>query len=127
MLSMQEPFAVPADAGRNGVPYQYFRVPTNFTEDKWISACEVQPGNRAVVHHTIVYVEPPGAKGRPDWIFLAAYVPGLRCDPLPARSAKRIPAGSTLLFEMHYTPNGSAQEDITKVGFVLADQDQIEN
>ncbi len=121
VLSMQEPFTVPADGGREGVPYQYFRVPTNFGEDKWVAAAEVQPGNRAVVHHTIVYVEPPGGKGRRDWIFLAAYVPGLRCEPLPANSAKRIPAGSTLVFEMHYTPNGSVQQDKTRIGFVLAD------
>jgi peroxiredoxin len=127
VLSMEEPFTVPADAGRDGVPYQYFRVPTKFTEDKWIASSEVQPGNRAVVHHTIVYVEPPGAKDRQDWIFLAAYVPGLRCERMPAHSAKRIPAGSTLLFEMHYTPNGSEQQDTTRVGFVLADKQDVES
>ena len=50
VLAMSEPFDVPADAGPRGVPYQRFKVPTNFTEDKWISASEVRPGNRAVVH-----------------------------------------------------------------------------
>lgn len=127
VISMQGPFTVAADAGPEGVPYQYFRVPTNFTEDKWIEASEVQPGNRSVVHHTIVYVAPPGAKRRPDWIFLAAYVPGLRYEPLPEHSAKRIPAGSTLIFEMHYTPNGSEQKDTTKIGLLFADVDQVEN
>ena len=126
VLSMEEPFTVPANAGPEGVRYQYFRVPTNFTEDKWISATEVQPGNRSVVHHTILYVQPPGAKERDDWIFLSAYVPGLRHDPMPARSAKRIPAGSTLLFEMHYTPNGSVQQDTTSVGLVFADEKQVD-
>ena len=87
---------------------------------------EVQPGNRSVVHHTIVYVEPPGGKRRRDWIFLAAYVPGLRYEPLPAGSAKRMPAGSTLVFEMHYTPNGSVQQDKTKIGLVFADVDKID-
>ena len=104
---MEQPFTVPADAGRDGVRYQHFKVPTGFTEDKWIAAMEVQPGNRAVVHHTIVYVAPPGKRRRDDFIFLSAYVPGLRFDPLPPESAKRIPAGSTLVFEMHYTPNGT--------------------
>src|SRR4029079_10990483 len=116
VFSMLEPFKVSADAGRDGVPYQYFRVPTNFSEDKWIAASEVQPGNRAVVHHTIVYIERPGAKQRRrDWIFFAAYVPGLRIEPTPAGAAKRIPAGSTLLFEMHYMPNGSVQQDTTQI------------
>jgi peroxiredoxin len=127
VLGMEKPFKVPAEAGRNGVRYQYFVVPTGFTEDQWVAATEVQPGNRAVVHHTIVYVAPPGKRRRDDWIFLSAYVPGLRFDPLPAKSAKRIPAGSKLVFEMHYTPNGSVQEDTTKIGLVFADVDQIEN
>jgi peroxiredoxin len=127
VFAMEKPFTVPAQAGPRGVPYQRFRVPTKFTEDQWIAAMEVQPGNRAVVHHTIVYVAPPGTKRRHDFIFLAAYVPGLRCDPLPAGSAKRIPAGSTLVFEMHYTPNGSVQEDTTKIGLVFADPDQIDH
>jgi peroxiredoxin len=127
VLAMEKPFTVPADAGRDGVRYQYFKVPTGFTEDKWIAAMEVQPGNRAVVHHTIVYVAPPGKRRRDDFIFLSAYVPGLRFDPLPPNSAKRIPAGSTLVFEMHYTPNGSEQQDTTRIGLVLADADHIEN
>jgi hypothetical protein len=127
VISMKEPFTVPATVGPEGVPYQHFRVPTNFTEDKWIAASEVQPGNRAVVHHTIVYIEPPGAKQRRrDWIFFAAYVPGLRIEPTPAGAAKRIPAGSTLLFEMHYTPNGSVQQDTTQIGLVFADLKQID-
>jgi peroxiredoxin len=127
VIGMQEPFQVPAQAGRGGVPYQRFRVPTGFTEDKWISGAEVQPGNRAVVHHTIVYVEPPGGRGRRDWVFLSAYVPGFRLQPLPDGAAKRIPAGSSLVFEMHYTPNGSEQQDTTQIGLLFADADKIEN
>ncbi len=126
VFAMTEPFQVPADAGKDGVPYQYFRVPTNFDADTWIEATEVQPGNSAVVHHTIVYAEPPGGRRRRDWIFLSAYVPGLRYDPLPERSAKLIPAGSELVFEMHYTPVGSPQTDITKMGVLLADDDQVD-
>jgi peroxiredoxin len=126
VISMEAPFDVPADAGPAGVEYQRFTVPTNFTEDTWVSAAEVQPGNRAVVHHTIVYVVPPGGRRGRDRIFLAAYVPGLRYDPLPAHSAKRIPAGSSLMFEMHYTPNGVAQQDVTKIGLVLAKVDDVD-
>ena len=42
------------------VRYQYFVVDPGFTEDKWIQAAECRPGNRAVVHHIIVGVVPPG-------------------------------------------------------------------
>lgn len=125
VIGMEKPFDVPADAGREGVPYQHFVVPTGFTEDTWIEGAEVQPGNRSVVHHVIVYVAPPDSSWD-DRIFLAAYVPGLRYDPLPAGSAKRVPAGSSLVFELHYTPNGSPQQDLTKVGIMLADVDKID-
>jgi hypothetical protein len=125
VYAMQEPFTVPASGGSDGVPYQHFRVPSNFAEDTWIAGAEIQPGNRSVVHHVIVFVEPPKGKGRRDWIFLTAYVPGLRLDPRPADSAKRVPAGSTFVFEMHYTPNGVAQQDVTKLGLVLADSNTI--
>jgi peroxiredoxin len=126
VFAMQQPFTVPASGGPNGVPYEHFRVPTGFVEDKWIEASEIQPGNRSVVHHTIVFVEPPGAKGRPNWIFLCAYVPGLRLNALPAGSAKRVPAGSTFVFEMHYTPNGVVQQDTTKIGIVFAEPSRVD-
>lgn len=124
VISMPEPFQIPADAGKEGIPYQYIRVPTNFTEDKWVSGMEVQPGNRAVVHHTIVYAE-PAEGGRRSWIFLAAYVPGLRLDPMPPGTAKQIPAGSSIVFEQHYTPNGSKQTDVTSIGLIFADPADI--
>jgi peroxiredoxin len=126
VFTMQEPFTVPSSGGPSGVPYQRFRVPTDFVEDKWIEAAEIQPGNRSVVHHSIVFVEPPGAQGRPDWIFLCAYVPGLRLNALPEGSAKRVPAGSTFIFEMHYTPNGVVQQDATKVGLLYADANRVD-
>ena len=34
--------------------YEYFTVPTNFTEGKWIRAAQILPGNRQVVHHVHV-------------------------------------------------------------------------
>ncbi len=120
-----EPFSVPANAGPSGVPYQYFQVKSEFTEDKWVRDAEVQPGNPTVVHHIIVYAVPPGKSDRHDWIFLSAYVPGLRYDPLPPKSAKLVPARSTLLFELHYTPVGSPQEDISRLGLIFADPDDI--
>lgn len=127
VFSMDKPFTVPAEVGAEGVPYQYFRVPTGFTEDKWIEATEVQPGNRQVLHHTIVYAQPPGGQGRRNWIFLTAYVPGLRFDSLPSKAAKLVPAGSELIFEQHYTPIGSEQQDVTKLGVLFADVDSIEH
>ena len=121
----KDPYKVPADVGPKGVPYQYFTVESAFAEDKWVTAAEVQPGNKSVVHHIIVYAQPPKKEGRRHWIFLTAYVPGLRYEPLPPKSAKLIPADSTLIFEMHYTPVGSPQSDISRLGLIFTDPETI--
>ena len=34
---------------------EWFYIPTNFTEPKWVKSIEVRPGNRAAVHHVLVY------------------------------------------------------------------------
>ena len=43
--------------------YQYFEIPTNFKEDKYVQLAEARPGNRAVVHHIIAFVQPPSKDG----------------------------------------------------------------
>ena len=116
-------------AGRGRRAYQYFIAPSGFAEDKWLSAVEVRPGNRAVVHHILVFARKIGQQGDPDGGgtrgFLASYVPGLRPQPYPPGMAKRVPAGSILIFQVHYTPNGSKQTDLSRIGFVFADPKTI--
>jgi hypothetical protein len=65
VVSMEKPYELPATGE---VPYQYFEVATNFTEDKWIQALEIRPGDRAVVHHVLVYGRYPGMT-RPQPVF----------------------------------------------------------
>jgi mono/diheme cytochrome c family protein len=61
VVSMEQDFSIPA---RGEVRYQYFEVPTHFTQDRWVQALEVRPGNRAVVHHVLIYARSPGATER---------------------------------------------------------------
>jgi peroxiredoxin len=119
-----EPYQVPATGE---VRYQYFVVDPGFKEDKWVQAAECRPGNRAVVHHIIVGVLPAGAN-RPEQVFdglrsdwLTATAPGARPLLLREGMAKLIPAGSRLVFQMHYTPNGTPQEDRSCVGLKFVD------
>jgi len=119
------PFDVQAEGT---VKYQYFFAASGLKEDKWIEAVEVQPGCRAVVHHILVFAVGAGSRaidGGGAQGFLAAYVPGLRAKPYPDGMAKKIPANSNLIFQIHYTPNGSKQQDISKVGFVFADPEKV--
>jgi peroxiredoxin len=118
-----EPFTVPAEGI---VRYKYFRVDPGFEEDKWIKAAEVLPDNRAVVHHVLVFVRPPDGRGfGASGDFLVGYVPGLRARSLPDGMAKLIPAGSELIFQMHYTPVGSEQQDMSKVGLTFAEPKDV--
>jgi hypothetical protein len=61
VLTLPE-YKVPADGF---VEYEYIEVPTNLTEDKWIQALEVRPGNREVVHHVIAHARPAEPERRP--------------------------------------------------------------
>ena len=110
------------------MPYQTLRVETTFTEEKWVRAYELQPTAREVVHHIIVRVHPKGARsargeGESERDgFFAAYVPGNAHAIFPPGFAKRIPAGATVSFQLHYTPNGRATTDRTRLGLVFASE-----
>ncbi len=153
VFEMPVDFHIPA-AGT--VDYQYFEVPTNFTEDRWISAGEVRAGNPEHVHHIIVSViEPPGnmrpnvmrvkafadgpdtagaprplseaeraqlaaAARRANAVSLVNWAVGEDAPVYPAGLAKRIPAGSILQFQVHYTTNGAAATDRSRIGLIFA-------
>lgn len=124
IFAMPEPYEVRAEGA---LPYQHFRVQTGFTEDKWVQAIELMPGERAVVHHIIVYLrDPAGGKakreGFSDLEHLAAYAPGDVASRFPEGAAKRIPAGAELVFELHYTPIGKPLVDRSRVGLIFADE-----
>lgn len=116
------PFTVPADGS---IEYQYFVVDPGFKEDKWVSAAEVVPGNRAVVHHSIVFVRPPDGVASEGIGWLSAFVPGQRPPIYDPTIARKIPAGSKLVFQQHYTTNGTENEDLTKIGIVFADPEEV--
>ncbi|WP_145416745.1 redoxin family protein [Planctomycetes bacterium K23_9] len=118
------PFDVPA-AG--AVRYQYFKFDPGFTEDVWLEAAELKPGNREVVHHILAFAVPKGNYDRLDGArgFLVGYVPGQSPDIWPSGHAKLIPAGSELVFQVHYTPVGTEQQDQSQLGLCFADAESI--
>ena len=118
----EKPFSVPAEGT---VKYQYFTVDAGLDEDKWVTAGEIIPGNRSVVHHVIVFMTSNGKLFDEEQQMVLAYVPGTRNAPLPKGMAKRIPKGSKFVFQMHYTPNGSAGEDRTRIGLIFAKPEEI--
>jgi peroxiredoxin len=122
ILSMPNEFEVPADMPKGGVPYMQFTVDTNFKEDRWVERAECRAGALEVVHHIICYIIPPGREffpGDPDNPVLAGTAPGDMPLILPVGTGKKIPAGSKILFQMHYTPSGRAQKDRSCVAMVF--------
>ncbi len=115
-------FDVPA---QGVVDYQRIVVDPGWTEDKYIVAAEARPENRQVVHHILVFVIPPGAKRHDLGSVVVGYAPG----SLPMRAdegmALWVPAGSKLLFEMHYTPNGRQQTDRSYIGVRFTDKEKV--
>jgi peroxiredoxin len=116
------PFRV---AGEGVIEYQYFVVDTQFENDVWVESAEIIPGNRSVLHHAIAFIRPPDGTDLDGMAMLAGYVPGQRI-PAPAPGlAKRIPAGSKIVFQMHYTPTGTEQFDQSKLGLLVVDKESV--
>jgi hypothetical protein len=126
VFTMPTEFTVPAQAPLKGVPYKYFVVPTNFEEDVWVQAAEAKPGNPSVVHHIIVYIMQGKRRlkdGFGDGIgsgMLVAFAPGDFGAVHAPGAARKVPKGASLVFQMHYTPNGVEQTDRSSVGLVFA-------
>ena len=110
---LPEEYSVPATGV---VAYKYFSVPTNFKEDMWVQAAEIRPGSRAVVHHIIVFVQ----GGREQQRLLVGYAPGEQPAVMSKGLARKIPAGSNLVFQVHYTPTGTEAKDRSYVGLIFA-------
>jgi hypothetical protein len=141
VFEMPRTFAVPA---KGAIDYQYLILPTHFTEDRWVQKVEVRTTSRSAVHHAVVYLREPGSKwleGSPRGVLfslppnpgrqpnpksfttsdlLMVYTPGNSHDQWPAGIAKRIKAGSDLVLQMHYTANGIATQERTRIGVVFA-------
>ena len=121
-------FSEPVPVQATGVmPYQYVTIDTQLDESKWVQAIEIQPGSPEVVHHVIITLQIPGqgkrssAEREEDGLW-AGYVPGQSVWKYPKGFARHLPKGSRLIFQMHYTPNGIATTDQTRVGVVYADE-----
>jgi peroxiredoxin len=125
VIKMPKPYTVPA---KGVVDYQYFKAETKVDHDLWIKAAEVRPGNPAVVHHAFLFFVPPGqekVQGEDPLVnSIAGFAPGAPPSLWPEGYARFVPAGSKIVFQMHYTPNGSEQTDQSEVGLVLAKESE---
>ncbi len=119
-----EPYEVAAEGT---VEYQYFAVDPGWTEDKWIRVAEARPGNRAVVHHILCSIRSDAggaATNIVDGVGIG-WAPGLGPRNFKGDMALHIPAGAQIVFQMHYTPNGTKQLDRSYVGFQFVKPEDV--
>src|SRR5262249_36486641 len=116
----------------------------------YVSAIEVLPGNRRVVHHSIELIDTRGrarrlqeqaqAKQKPTdkdrgpgySVFmgvgflpdpsggLGGWAPGLKPQPLPDGIGKKLPKGADIVAQFHYHRTGKVERDRTKIGLYFA-------
>jgi hypothetical protein len=105
------------------VAYQYSKVDPGFKEDTWIQAAEARPSQRSQVHHILVFVQQgkqrAGRAGEQFSDMLIGYAPGVPTITWDPDTAFLVKAGSTLLFQVHYTTNGKAATDRALLGLKI--------
>ena len=108
------------------VEYKYKMVNNPLSEDVWVRASEILPGDRSVLHHVItrfgtVETEGPraGRLKRRGGGGLGGYVPGAVAREYPEDTGVFLPADATFEFQMHYTTAGKAATDVSRIGLYL--------
>ncbi len=114
--------------------YRNFVVPTHYSEDRYVSAIEVRPGNRAVVHHVIAYLDTQGKARQLDALdkepgyssfggvgfapsgALGGWAPGNETPFLPKGVGILLPKGADIVLQVHYHTSGKPETDRTKIG-----------
>jgi len=140
ILATPQPFLVKA---RTEIDYQYLILPTRFDSDRWVEAVEVRPSDRSVVHHAVLYARVPGdpwlrqfptgvtfappgdidEKRRSGYTtsdILGVYTPGAGPYTCPPGMARKIPGGSDLVLQIHYTSKDTDAHDQMRIGLYFA-------
>jgi len=114
VITMLEEHSIPATGF---VDYRYSVLPKLFLNETWVEAFEIKPDNRSVVHHcNMAYATAAGAS---EETFITGYVPGgqpLDLGRFDNGVAYRIPQGSGLGLQIHYTTTGKAEKCRIQVG-----------
>lgn len=129
IYQLPKPIAIKAEGD---MPYQLVTIDSKITEDRYVQAMEIQPTAREVVHHVLVFARhaPPAKSGKRQFNeihaerdgYFAIYVPGNASMIYPEGFAKKLPADSRLIFQIHYTPSGKSVSDQLKLGVIFAKQ-----
>jgi hypothetical protein len=130
VVQAPEPFSIPADGPDQ---YECFIVPMNVPQATYIRAVEFRPSNRRVVHHALIFADATHIKRDPRYpcfgtlgllptLGIGGWSPGNGPIVMPDGAAPPLPAGSRLVVQAHYHPDGKAEEDQWSVGLYFTDK-----
>jgi hypothetical protein len=141
VIELPAPFEIPA---KGTIEYQHILIPAPFQTDRWVQFAEARPTDRAHVHHIIAFIREPGSQWLKDAQpgipfvpkkeendknvdtselpsdFLVGYAPGQPPERFTPGQAKLIRAGSDIILQVHYTTDGKASRDRSRIGLVFA-------
>ncbi|HEY7425302.1 MAG TPA: redoxin family protein [Gemmataceae bacterium] len=132
IVTMDRAFDVPADGPDI---YRNFVLPLNLTEDKWVTAIDIRPSARQVVHHTLYFRDEKGSArkrdgkdGQPGFSGmgfrgsgqLGGWAVGATPAKLPDGLAWPLPQGSDLVVQTHFHPSGKAEKETITFGIYFA-------
>jgi mono/diheme cytochrome c family protein len=115
----------PQEVPATGVlDYYNVMVDVALDEDRWVRASQYIPGDHTVLHHTLHSIIPPGARrggsllggDDPDRPGIAPYIPGQSPRMEQPNTGGLLKAGTRIAMQMHYTTNGRATVDDSRIG-----------
>ncbi len=123
--------------------YRCFVVPTDEPEDRFITAIEIIPGNRSIVHHVILFQdttdeafvldeEEPGlgytcfgGTGTSTISMISGWVPGSSAVYAPEGMGIHLPKGATLIAQLHYPEGSEGQKDSTLIRLKFSEHEDL--
>ncbi|HEV3137548.1 MAG TPA: redoxin family protein [Pirellulales bacterium] len=101
------------------IDYRYIILPHRFAADTWVQGVQILPSNSKAMHHCNMAHMKLGEKPTDD-NFITGQVPGGDAMILDNHVGYKIPAGSTLMLQIHYVTTGEETTDQISVGLVFA-------
>ncbi|MDB6034203.1 MAG: hypothetical protein JWM16_4541 [Verrucomicrobiales bacterium] len=133
VVEMPSAYHVPADGSDI---YRNIAVPLGLKEDRWLTAIDMHPSARAVVHHVLYFADPNGkvhersqAGAEPGFsgmraggasIPLGGWALGAQPHFYPEGFALQLPKGSDLVVQYHFHPTGKPEAEKSVIGLYFA-------
>lgn len=136
-LTLQIPTYHSKANASNTNPYECFVIPSNLTEDRWLRAFEIAPGNLAAVHHVVVSVDTTNTSqtdtsgscfSQGGQFGVGGWDPGsppvILPSQAPFKTGIRIPKGSRFILQLHFAPGSGGMVDSTKLRLFFYPQNE---